>query len=66
MKIISYTTQKCRPFQEEEETVTQRLEPYVPIFYMGALVKTQVENWLSKLFDLQGQIIYVSDQAVLS
>ena len=37
-----------------------------PFFNMGALVKTQVENWLSKLFDLQGQIIYVSDQAVLS
>ena len=33
---------------------------------MGSLVKTQVENGLSELFDLQGQTIDVSYQAVLS
>ena len=31
---------------------------------IGALVKTQLENGLSKLFDFRGQTIYVSDQAV--
>ena len=31
---------------------------------MGAPVKTQVENGLCKIFDLRGQTIDVSDQAV--
>ena len=32
----------------------------------GSPVKTQVENGLSKLFDLQGQTIDVSDQVVFT
>ena len=30
-KISSFTTQQCYPFQEEEDTETQRSNPYVPI-----------------------------------
>ena len=33
---------------------------------MGALVKTQVENGLSKLFDFRGQTTDMSDQAVFN
>ena len=32
---------------------------------MLAPVKTQVESGISKLFDLRGQTIYVSDQAII-
>ena len=32
---------------------------------MGAPAKTQVENGISKIFDLRGQTIDVSDQVVL-
>ena len=35
-------------------------------FGMGAAVKTQVENGLRKLFDLRGQTIDTSDQAVFT
>ena len=38
-KNISSATQQCRPFQEDEETAPQRLEPCVSFFYMGAPVK---------------------------
>ena len=34
-------------------------------FYMGSLMRTQVENSLNKLFNFQGHTIDVSDQAVL-
>ena len=37
-----------------------------PFVDMGAPVKTQVENGLSKLFDFRGQTINTSDQAVLT
>ena len=40
------------------------MDPSVPVFYMVAPVKTQAENGLIKLFDFQGQTIYVSDQDV--
>ena len=67
MKSISYTTQQCRPFQEDEETVPQKLVLSVPVFVdMGAPVKTQVENGLINFFDIRVQTIDVSDQAVLS
>ena len=67
MKIISSTTEQCRTYQEEDETAQQRLEPCVPIFkYIGALVKTQVKNGLSKLFNLRGHNFDVSYQAVFT
>ena len=34
-------------------------------FYMGSLVKTQMENGLCKIFNFWGQTIDVSDQAIL-
>ena len=33
---------------------------------MGAMVKTQMENGISKLFDFQGQIIDVSDKDIFT
>ena len=37
IKRIIYTTQKFRPFQEEEETAPQRLDPSVPILFIYEL-----------------------------
>ena len=38
--------------------------PLCPFYGTGYPVKKQVENGLSKLLDLQGHTIYVSDQAI--
>ena len=66
-KGTSFTYQRCRPSQEEEETAPQMLEPFVPIcFEMGASTKNQVENGLSQLSNFRGHTIDVYEQAILT
>ena len=51
------------PFQYEEEIVPQMLELCAPILLTwDPQWKTQMENVLSKLFDLRGQTINIYDQ----
>ena len=54
------------PFQEEEETAPKNVDPYAPVLLTwDPRLKPRCKNGLSKLFDLRGQIIDVSDQDVL-
>ena len=65
-KIIISTTQQCRPFHEEEDTASQRLDQCAPIFLYGITGYRRGGNGLSKLFRFRGQTIDLSDQAVLT
>ena len=52
-KIISSTNQQCRPFQEEEYTVPQRLEPCVAVLLVwGSRLKTRwkMGSFISLIF----------------
>ena len=66
-KIISYTTQQCRPFLRGGGDCSTKVGALCSHFVdMGALVRTQVENGFSKKFDFQGQTFDVYDQAIFT
>ena len=53
-------------FKRRRRLLQKGWSPVCPFLNMEVLVKNQVENGLSKLFDLRGQTIDVSDQAVFT
>ena len=65
MNSLSTKTQHCRTISRGGGDCATKFGALFACFVdMGSPVKTQVENGFSKLFDLGGETIDVSDQAV--